>query len=85
MKHPLFTRSVSLLLAVLMVLSLPAAAVEVSGSQEPDSSAADIGQVETTTALSPFDDSQDTVLPENYAVRAGEQIDNSVISGREAE
>ena len=28
---------------------------------------------------------QDTVLPENYAVRAGEQIDNSVISGREAE
>lgn len=28
---------------------------------------------------------QDTVLPQGYSVRAGEQIDNSVISGREAE
>ena len=28
---------------------------------------------------------QDTVLPEGYKVLAGEQIDNSVISGREAE
>lgn len=66
MKHPLFTRSVSLLLAVLMVLSLPAAAIEVSGSQEPVSSAADDGQAETTP-LSPFDSSQDTVLPANEA------------------
>ncbi|MGM9594286.1 MAG: hypothetical protein ACI3U8_08015 [Candidatus Onthomonas sp.] len=73
MKHPLFTRSVSLLLAVLMVISLPAAAVEVSGSQEPDGSAADIGQVETTTALNPFDDSQDTVLPANEEQPAAQE------------
>ena len=28
---------------------------------------------------------QDTVLPQGYVVKAGEQIDNSVLAGREAE
>ena len=40
-----------------------------------------VGEAEGDIALV----GQDTVLPVNYAVRAGEQIDNSVISGREAE
>ncbi|MGM9537848.1 MAG: hypothetical protein ACI3VN_05905 [Candidatus Onthomonas sp.] len=56
MKHPFFTRSVSLLLAMLMVLSLPAAAVDAVNSA-PDSQTA-------ATAQDPFDDQQDTALPE---------------------
>ena len=40
-----------------------------------------VGEVEGDIALV----GQDTVLPQGYCVRAGEQIDNSVISGREAE
>ena len=40
-----------------------------------------VGETEGDIALI----GQDTVLPQGYCVRAGEQIDNSVISGREAE
>ena len=40
-----------------------------------------VGEIEGDIALV----GQDTVLPQGYCVRAGEQIDNSVISGREAE
>ena len=40
-----------------------------------------VGETEGDIALV----GQDTVLPQGYCVRAGEQIDNSVISGREAE
>ena len=40
-----------------------------------------VGEVEGDIALI----GQDTILPQGYIVRAGEQIDNSVISGREAE
>ena len=40
-----------------------------------------VGEAEGDIALI----GQDTVLPQGYCVRAGEQIDNSVISGREAE
>ena len=40
-----------------------------------------VGEAEGDIALV----GQDTILPQGYCVRAGEQIDNSVISGREAE
>jgi len=40
-----------------------------------------VGEAEGDIALV----GQDTVLPKNYIVHAGEQIDNSIISAKEAE
>lgn len=69
MKHPIFTRSVSLLLAVLMVLSLPAAAADAASIQQPDDSAA----AQEEAPLSPFNDSQDNVLPADEQQPTDEQ------------
>lgn len=61
MKYSLWTRSVSLLLAVLMVLAIPAAAVEVPESQTDGASTTAEGG--TDAVQDPFDSSADTVLP----------------------
>lgn len=62
-KHALWTRPVSLLLALLMILSIPAAAVDVLQDQNTADDTVDAEGTEET--LDPFDDSQDTLIPED--------------------
>lgn len=83
MKYSLWTRSVSLLLAVLMVLAIPAAAAEVPESQEDGASTA--AADDTAAVQDPFDSSADTVLPEEDAQEGAESANETESPAQEPE
>lgn len=83
-KYSLWTRSVSLLLAVLMVLAIPAAAVEVPESQADGASTAAEGGTDAVQQ-DPFDSSADTVLPAQDGQEDAGSVDETEDPAQETE